>query len=412
MTDITNVKPGLRELAKTINGELYKEAYGKNRSLSAHLQVEYPLDEQDKKDGYVDSFQRLVQEAGISTSSDNFLGYWADDFEKFYETEQTRALLPEWMSRQWRRVSNPPSRRQGASGQRDLYYSDDQALNTWSRQYFDEPTARWDTQLAPAIPLSELVANTTAIRGDSYRAFYLTSDAAQSRMVRIAEGGEIPRAKLTGSERQVRLHKYGRALEQSYEALRRMRIDMVAMHIQRLAIQAEIDKVATVMDIIVNGDGNANTAATVIDLTTLDPDANAGELTFKGWTRFKMQFPNPYFPTTTLGQEDPVFQLFTLTTGNANMPLMSLPASVVGGLQPINPGLANAQRVGWTSDAPTMKLITFDRRIAIQRITEIGADISEVDNMILNQTKVLTMTEVEGYHIIDPNAAKILDVNA
>jgi hypothetical protein len=71
-----------------------------------------------------------------------------------------------------------------------------------------------------------------------------------------------------------------------------------------------------------------------------------------------------------------------------------------------------ALRLGWTADAPTLKLVGTDRRLAVERVFEIGASIQEIDRYITNQTQVLTMTETEGYDILDGVATKILDINA
>ena len=60
---------------------------------------------------------------------------------------------------------------------------------------------------------------------------------------------------------------------------------------------------------------------------------------------------------------------------------------------------------------PASKIVAFDNRMAVERIVEIGANINEVDNFIGNQTQLMTMTEVEGFGIDDPNAVKILDIS-
>jgi hypothetical protein len=59
-----------------------------------------------------------------------------------------------------------------------------------------------------------------------------------------------------------------------------------------------------------------------------------------------------------------------------------------------------------------LKIVGFDRRFAIERVSETGATIQEVERVITNQTQVVTMTEVEGYGKIDQNSTRILDVNA
>jgi hypothetical protein len=273
--------------------------------------------------------------------------------------------------------------------------------------------ARATTQIAPAIPLSELIALTTGINAGSYEAFYLTDDATNQRMVRVAEGTEVPGAKLVGGDHTIKLKKYGRRIIESYEAMRRMRIDRVALLIARMAAQNETDKVAAVLDIMVNGDGNSSTAATSYNLTTLDAAATAGTLTLKGWIAFLMKFANPYMATIALAQNATVLQMMLLNAGSANVPLAFMPTTVpVAKFRPINTGLDGSLGVGWTADAPTLKIVAADSRFAIERVYEIGGNIQEAENIIKNQTREIVLTEVEGYAVLDPGATRVLDVNA
>jgi hypothetical protein len=377
-----------------------REGYNRGYNVSRWLEENSPTDQGDD----LDAFERVLAELDIRTHSDPAAGYWASNAgEAFRPTEPIRrVLLAEFFARQWRNVS---------FGQRTVYLSDDGATGSARRPWSDVGGVRFSQQLAPAIPLSELIAVTTPIEGTLYRALYLTYNAENLRMFRVGESANIPIAELATSERSIQLHKYGRGLRASYEALRQMTVDMLALHIQWMAVQSEIDKVAAVIDVIVNGDGNANTGATNYNLTTLDSNATAGTLTPAGWLAFKFKFANPYMLTTALMQEAIALQL-ALLTFSANLPYVGYNVGgMVQGLDPINP-VANMTRYGWTSDAPANKIVGFDARIAIERVTEVGSEISEMARNIENQTEVVTMTETEGYAVLDPNASKILTVNA
>jgi hypothetical protein len=294
--------------------------------------------------------------------------------------------------------------------ERAVYLTTDQPSNSILNPIATAPGARFQ-QITAAIPLTELVAFNTGINTNIYRAFYLQTDVANTRLLRVTEASEIPGAKLVGSERMIEIYKFGRKLEWSYESARRMPIDLIAFHIARIAVQSEADRVAAALSTIVAGDGNAGTAATVYNLTTLDPTTTANNLTLVAWLTFKMLFLNPYALTTVLAQTGPALKLQLLNTGNANIPLTMLPSGF-GGFTPINPGLADGTRLGWTADAPASQLVGFDRRFALERVFEIGANIQEVDKWITRQVNVLTMTESEGYAALDPVAVKILNLAA
>lgn len=391
-------------LKQMANGNLYRKAYEDGMPLSTWLEREDPSEERDT----LDAFGRMMKVAGIKTQSDPANGYYADRFEAFDANDNTRALVPEWMRRVWLRATHPTRYERSA-----VYGAGDFAVGTIANPYVDAATPR-QNQIAPAIPLSEVITITTPIDSDHYRAFYLTTpNAADIRMSRVVEGAELPHFKLTGGEHTIDLHKYGGVLEVTYEQLRRQRIDMVALHLARIAVQAETDKVADAIDVIVNGDGNANTAATNSNLTTLDSGATAGTLTLKAWLAWKLLFANPYALTTAFARSDVALQMMMLNVGSANVPLVAVQgASGFGSFTAINPQLRDNVALGITSDAPSLKIVGIDRRFALEYVTEIGSDISEVERWATRQTQMITMSEVDGFAVLEPSALRTLNVNA
>lgn len=389
-----------REMLGQLSANTYREAYKSGTNLSVWLDRNMVAHE----DG-MDGFQRLLFEAGVATRSAPEVGIFADTWERLHETPQLRALVPELIAREWRSVQI--GRRYSS---RALYTSSDGALGTLANAYTTDMTGRWNEQLSAAIPVSELVAITTPINSGAYQAYYLKADEGEQSMSRVAEGAEIPRFKLTAGKKTIQLHKFGGALQATYEQLRRQPIDQIAMHIQRIAVQAEVDKVAKIINVAVNGDGN-NNAATVHALTTLDSSAAVGTPTIKAWLAFKMKFANPYQMTHALTQDDVALDLALLNMGSANIPLVAL-ASSFGGFTMINQSLRDGVALGWTGDAPASKVVGIDGRLGIQRVVEIGATIQEVERYIHNQTELLTMTETEGYAKLDDKAVHVLDLAA
>lgn len=380
--------------------DLHREAINAGMPLSRYLEVIDPSPEGSR----TDAFQRQLKEAGIVTRSNPAAGYWASEAGVFFRTPAGRALYPEFFAREWRAISF------GSPQQRAILLSGDAALGSFERP-FNDVGPFWNNQFEAPIPLSELVAVTTPITGEDYRSTYITYDAEALRMFRVGESAEIPMATLATSERAIRLRKYGRGLRATYEQLRRVRVDKMAWWIRWQALQSEIDKVAAALDVLVNGDGNSGTAATEYNLLTLDPDAIVGELSLKGWLSFRMQFAPPYTLTTVLTQIDEAIQLALLNTGSGNIPLAGYNAGGIGfGLTPINVTADNV-RYGWTTEAPNNKYVGFDRRFALEHITEIGSEISETERFITNQTEVITMTENSAFAVLDPAAAKILDIS-
>lgn len=382
--------------------ELHREALNAGVPLSRYLEVLDPSPDGSR----TDAFSRQLKEAGIVTRSDPRSGYWASKADVFFKTSAGRALYPEWFSREWRSVVFATPQ------QRATMLSSDAVLGSWEKPYNEAVAPAWNNQFAPALPLSELVAMTSPIEGEDYRSIYMTYDAEALRLYRIGESTEIPTATLNTSERTIRLRKYGRGLRVSYEQLRRMRIDKLAWWVRWQAMQSEIDKVVAALDVMINGDGNANTGATSYNLTALDDTATVNELTLKAWLTFRMKFEQPYTMTTALMQVDEAIQLILLNSGSANVPLAGLNLAGIGNsLTPINT-TADGIRYGWLTDAPDGKLLGFDRRFALEQVTEIGSEIRETERFITNQTEIMTMTENVAFSVIDPAATKILNLAA
>lgn len=355
-----------------------------------------------------DAFERMLKEAGIITVGEDQEGYYASNAGVFQQNAGTRALLAEFFRRTWVEASGVSRKRQAEIVRRAIMLNDGVA-GSWERPWAESQTVNWNDRIEAAIPLSALIANRLVINSNVYRGFYIDYDAEQLRMFRVGESANIPTAKIVGTEREIRLHKYGRALQASYEDLAMMRVDKLAWIIRFMAVQSEVDKVAAALTVMVSGDGNANTAATEYEIAALDAAATTDVLTLKGWLAFKMKFANPYRLTTALMNEDVALQLALLNTGSANAPLST---ANLGGLgvnaTPLN-GTSDGVSYGWLSEAPTGKIVAFDQRMALDHLIMAGSQINETDRFILNQVQLMTMTEIEGFAVADPAAVKLLD---
>jgi hypothetical protein len=405
-------------------GRLYRAAYERKMNLSQYLENQEPTRELKPEDNPfgLDAFDRLLREAGIIARPVDEIGLRASTWEECVNPSNPagRALMPEFMARVWRRAGTldyasmqmVADKRQ-PKGARAVLLSGDVAPGALVNPWYDNPEIR-AKRLVPPIPLARLIARTTAIDTDAYRTLYITDDFGTDayRFKRIAEGTEIPATTLVTGEHTLRLYKFGRALRATYEQLRRQRVDRIAFIIARMAIQAEVDKVTIVLNTIINGDGNANTSALLLNLTSLDPAATAGTLTLRGWLVFKLRFALSYLPDVMLAQETPLMQLLTLPIATGNQtPLGLMPANAFGVIGPLNDQLSGALEYGVTADMPALKVLAFQSSDTIERVTEVGGNVSEVERFINNQTQLLTITEVEGYGVVDPNAARILNIN-
>jgi hypothetical protein len=388
-------------------------------SLSAYLESLDPSDDwADEKDGArLDAFGRqLKYGAKLRTVSDPVTGIQANFIEDF-EKHDARGLLHEFCARRWRearfgRPVNPAAGgiiQTGPNG-RSVFTSADEGLGTIWRPIFEAARER-TSQISAPITLASLVAVETGIDTNAYKSAYIADPTAEElRMFRVGETTEIPLTKITGGEREIRIYKYGRGFMLSYEAARRQRIDKLSFWVQRAAIQEEMDKVETGIDVLINGDGNGN-AATVYNLTTLHPGTPTGTITPQAWIAFKGKFANDYALDVVFAREADWMDLQLMQMPNAN-PYFYQVAGQFGGIRNINMDIDNTVGLGKLDIIAADKIVGIDTRFALEHVYEIGAQIREAMRWANNQTTAVFMSEVEGFSVLDQKATRIINLAA
>jgi len=354
--------------------ELYNQASVQEMTFSQLLEQLAPAPAGSK----LTAFENQLKEHGIVTQSIPEKGIIASKVEAFYRTEESKVLFPEFVATQLRE------------------------------------------SLSQMSILPYLLATTTTIDGNAYRTIYCDdSDANKkaTKKVRVTEASELPKSRLKTRENAVKIWKYGRAIEASYEVIRRMRIDLLSVHVRRIGEQAAQDEVVDVLDIIKNGDGNDNTAAAVLKAKAdLDPAATSGKLSKAAWIRFLLRF-YPYQCNTVVASEDGLLQVLDILYPNDATQMMDF----------LLKGMAITARVElpqqlWTNVTllynPNVEKINnhvalygLDRRYAVEKVVEAGSDIQEADKFITNQTQVLTISETAGFARMFGEAAKILEID-
>jgi hypothetical protein len=73
------------------------------------------------------------------------------------------------------------------------------------------------------------------------------------------------------------------------------------------------------------------------------------------------------------------------------------------------PTLRDGTRYGVTADVPSNKLVALDNSAALELVTEIGSDITEVERWATRQTQTIVMSEVMGFAIFDAGCVKTLE---
>ena len=398
---------------------LMEEAFERGLNLSSWLESLSPT----KDDNELDAFQRLLRVEGLRTSADRQQRYTPSPVTDFLSSPMKRLLLIEHLNRSYREIAY-----------RAPMLSTDMEAGSTLRPFVDG-TARFDRMIAPVVPLSELISTTTMIQGQDYRTLVFEYDSNAFTEERVPEGDDLPIARMRQSENVIALLKRGIRFQVTYEFMRRsqMHVDKLSLQMQKIAVHRELAKVRLGVTTMMNGDGNTGTNATVHKLYTLDDtadgwpttghitsaDANATaqgkvKLSMRAWLAFKKKFENPYTITTILMNESMATNLELLDLGTQNTSLVELQnlanRLTYGQLRPINL-TADGIRYGWLSSVSDHQILAFDNRFALEYITEMGGDISEMDRFIHNQTEEITISENYGMGIMDNLACRVLNAS-
>jgi hypothetical protein len=361
------VKPKANDIMLSV--DMFKKAQSEGLTFSQFLEKTDPSEAYGPNEK-LDAYERQLKRFGIRVSSKPEKGIFAGKVEAFYQTAESKVLFPEFIAR----------------------------------------TAR-ESLIADSI-LPELVAITTPIDSNVYTSYYVEDQPAEQTKKRVTERGELSKAVLKGKENSIKLYKYGRAIDASYEAIRRMKIDMLALHVRRIAMQAGMDKADDALGVIVNGDGNTN-AATTYRLNADLGGVVATGLDFKSWLKFLLKF-FPYNCNTVVGGETEIMQVLTMQFPNVD-PLVLLSMIQQGPVQAkvqLAHDLFVNYRLVYLKSAPANTLTGIDKRYAIEEVDEIGSDIMESEKFILNQTSILTVSENSGFAKLFNEATKALTLNA
>lgn len=353
-----------------LDHSLYQKAHGEGVTLSSYLEQLDPTPEGEK----LDAFERLMKEAGIVTQSIPEKNVFSSKVAAFYRTDENKVLFPEYIAR------------------------------TLIQTMQEFPLYRY------------LVATRTPIDGNVYKGSYLELEDAKNKkaleMRRVVESTDLPVAKLRLGETAVSFYKYGRAIEASYEAIRRMSIDLFKRHISWIAKSAADNKVAEILTVIKDGDGN-NNAAEIIKMKSLD--SGATKLTREAWIRFLLTF-YPNGANTVVANVDGLIQILEVLYPEANV-ASKMDELIANGLnvQTVLPQglIANTtllyspriEKIGGKE-----AIYALDRNNCIEELFEVGSTIQEADKFIKNQTQLLTISENSGFMKMFKDSAKILTI--
>lgn len=242
--------------------------------------------------------------------------------------------------------------------------------------------------------LGRLIANTTTIASNRYTPFHIdTSDQTRFSLRPVGEGAEVPQLLVTEQTHAVTVRDYGLALKASYKALRYRTTSQFRVLLWYIGFKMQSDKIAMVVDCIINGDGNDN-AARVVN------SASSGTLDYGDLVSLWAEF-SPFEMNTLICHVNSLKAILTLD--EFKDPLAGFRFQASGDL--FSPLGANLVRC---DDAPPDYVIGLDRRFAIEEVITQPLVI-EYDKIIDQRFEEAVVTESVTYAKVIREASAILD---
>ncbi len=293
----------------------------------------------------LDAFTRQLKRFDIKVS-----GAASSPVHKFFDTTQSSALFPEYVSRAV------------VAGMKD------------------------------ADNLSAIVAATTKVSSLDYRAISARPGDEKDPLKVVAAGAQIPSTVMKTQENLVKLMKRGRMLVAPYEALKYQRLDLFTVTLRQIGAAIAKMQFSDAVNVLINGDGN-NGAAAVINV------AAAGKLTYADLISLWGAL-DPYELTTILASTD----MMTAMLGIEEFKNPATGINFQGTGKMGSPLGANFIRA---ASAPQKTIIGLDSRTALEKVVASEVEI-DYDRLIDRQLERAAITSIVGFSKIFPDSVKVL----
>ena len=248
--------------------------------------------------------------------------------------------------------------------------------------------------------LPSITASVTRFEGMDYRSIYSAASEDDKALRFVGEGALIPQTEIRASDHLVSLKKRGRMLVASYEAIRFQRLDLFSVMLRQIGNQIMRMHLEDAIDVIVNGDGNGNTAESL----TVGDDTiggTSGSLSYAELLAFWNRF-DPYTMNTMLVAPDVMLKI--LNCSEFKNPMAGLNFQGTG--EPGNPLGAKLIRC---SAMKAGTAIGLDKGYALEMVT--AGDVSvEYDRLIDRQLERAAITSISGFAKLYTEASKVLTV--
>ena len=323
------------------NIKLEKGLYSTSKGFTASLE------ELDPSENYIgtdyeglDAYQRQLKRFDIKVS-----GLGSDTISKFFQTTDSAALFPEYISR---------AVQQGLE-EEDI--------------------------------LPKIVATTTMIDSLDYRAIESVPSEEDKELVYVAEGAKIPETTIKTKDKLTRLHKRGRMLVASYEAIKFQKLDLFTVTLKQIGAYIARTQLMDAIDVI-----GANEEIETIEAEAIDYNSLV-----QLWDSL-----SPYRLTTLVATPPAIADM---------LGIMEFKDSYAGQNfhgtgKMITPFGAEVLKINGLN---ANTILALDNSAAIEKV-QAGNIVTEYDKLIDRQLERAAITATAGFSTIFTDAIKIMSV--
>ncbi|MGN0488723.1 MAG: phage major capsid protein [Ruminococcus sp.] len=293
----------------------------------------------------LDAFGRQLKRFDIKVS-----GKGSDCVEKFFQSSNSAALFPEYVSR----------------------------------------AVKQGMEQADIIP--EIVATVTNIDGMDYRSIASVPSEDDKTLKVVAEGASIPQTVVKTQENLVKLHKRGRMLVSSYEALRFQRLDLFTVTLNQIGAYIRRAQLKDAVDVLLNGDGNDNPCGVISAEVS-------GNIDYKDLLKLWAEL-SPYELNTILAPTDAmqtILSMEEMKDSNAGLNFQGTGKMV----SPLGATLLH------TPSIPSGKIIGIDKNCALEMV-QAGDIVTDYDKLIDRQLERAAISCTAGFAKIFTESSKAL----
>lgn len=265
---------------------------------------------------------------------------------------------------------------------------------TDSAVLFPEYVARAVRQgMEEANILDGIVAAKTNINGLDYRTITSVPSEDDKELKNVAEGAVIPETEIRTQENLVRLHKRGRMLVASYEAIRFQRLDLFTVTLRQIGAYIARTQLNDAVDVLINGDGNDNAAEVIAPATS-------GSITYADLVKLWNSF-SPYEMNTLIASPDVTAKLLNMAEfrdAAAGLNFHGKGAMIT----PLGAKLLKSADIN-------SKVVAIDKNCALEMVTAGGVQ-TDFDRLIDRQLERAAITQISGFAKIFADASKVMNI--